>query len=154
MSRSLGSLAGHQVSMLPHPNSKEAPMFSLLQMENTIYQFRTLPFCLTTVPKTFTRIAKSISLHCQKMAITPFQDLDNGLQLAELHMQAGIDGQRVASLLQKLGCLLSQDKCQLKPTKAFTHLRSYIQHQGYGHLITQGQGTGHASLSCQGSFIT
>ena len=33
-----------------------------------------------------------------------------------------IDGQRVASLLQSFGFILSHDKCQFEPMQLFTHL--------------------------------
>ena len=50
---SLGSLTGHQVSILPHPNSKEALLFSLFQVEKCHIPVVDLLFGLSTAPKIF-----------------------------------------------------------------------------------------------------
>ena len=48
--------------------------------------------------------------------------LDNTLVLATSYTEAKEDGQRVVQLLQRLGSVLSLEKCQLQPTQEFTYL--------------------------------
>ena len=96
--------------------------FLHFKWKNIIYQFRTLPFGLPTAPRSFTRVMRPISLHCQKMRIIQFLYLDNVVILAESFSQARVDGERVTSLLQRLGFILSHNRCQAEPTEVFTHL--------------------------------
>ena len=56
------------------------------------------------------------------MVITIFLYLDGALVLAHSYTQAKEDGQKVVQLLQKLGFVLSLEKCQLEPNQEFTHL--------------------------------
>ena len=118
----LGSLPGHQVSILPNPNSKKVPLFSLLQVEKHHIPVQDPALWLTNSPKTFSRVTKPISLHCQKQSVTLFLYLDIAVILVESYMQARLDWQGVASLLHRLGFALSHNKCQLEPTHVFTYL--------------------------------
>ena len=56
------------------------------------------------------------------MGITVFLCLDDALILGNSYTQVKEDGQRVVQLLQRLGFVLSLEKCQLEPTQEFTHL--------------------------------
>ena len=56
------------------------------------------------------------------MGIALFLYPDDALILIESCVQARINVQRVASLLQRLGFILIHDKCQFESTKLFTHL--------------------------------
>ena len=56
------------------------------------------------------------------MDITLFLYLNDALILIESCMQARIDGQRVSSLLQRLGFVLSLEKYQFRPTQVFTQV--------------------------------
>ena len=68
------------------------------------------------------RVTKPILHLCQKIGIAIFLYLDDTLLLANSFTQAKKDGQMVVQLLQKLGFVLSLEKCQLEPTQEFTHL--------------------------------
>ena len=63
------------------------------------------------------------------MGITIFLYLDNALVLASSYTQAKEGRQKVVQLLQKLGFVLSLEKCQLEPTQEFTHLGLVINTQ-------------------------
>ena len=65
---------------------------------------------------------KPMLLHCQKIDITLLLYQDDAFILEESCMQARIDGQGVASILQRIGFILSHDECQLDPAQLFTHL--------------------------------
>ena len=47
--------------------------------------------------------------------------LDDALVLANSYTKTKEDGQRATQLIQKLGFVLSPEKCQLEPTQEFTH---------------------------------
>ena len=90
--------------------------------EGKVYQFKTLPIGLATAVKTFTRVMKPILHLCWKMGKTVCLHLDDALVLVTSYTQAKADGQRVGQLLQRLGFVLSLEKCQSEPTQEFTHL--------------------------------
>ena len=117
-SRSVGSLTQHQVSILPHSNSKETSLLPLLQVERQSLQIQDFAFSLCTAPNTFRRVTKPILLLCWKMAKTIFLYLHDALILANSYTVSKQDGQRVVQLLQRL----SLEKCQLESTQEFTHL--------------------------------
>ena len=98
------------------PITKRHHCFLCFQWKGKVYQFKTLPFGLSTTPMPFTKVRKPILYLCQKMGITIFLYLDDALLLANSYTQAKEDGQRVVQLLQKLGFVLSLEKCQVELT--------------------------------------
>ena len=96
--------------------------FLCFRWRDMIYHFQSLTFGPLTVPKTLTRVMKSIHLWCQKMGTALFLYLDDALILADSYSQLKKDQWRVAQLLQRLESVLSLEKCQLEPTQKFTHL--------------------------------
>ena len=96
--------------------------FLCFRWRDKVYQIRTLPFGLCTAPNTFMRVMKPILLLCWKMVITVFLYLDDALVLANSYTKAKEDGQRLVQFLQRLGFVLSLEKCQLEPTQEFTLL--------------------------------
>ena len=122
---SLGNLAGHKVSILPHPKTRRHHCFLQGRWKNTTYSFRTLPFGLSTATKTFTRIKRPISLHYKNMGITLFLYLDDDLILVESCMQAKIDGMMIVSHLQKLGFILDLNRMQVWTCTGVHSSRSY-----------------------------
>ena len=148
---SLGSHTGHQVTILPHPNSRKIPMFSPIQAEKYYIPVQDLSFQLMNSSRDFYKNYKS--------PLTPLlKEGNNSVSVSGCCSYSGrtmhqdrTDGWRVASSFQKLAFILNQDKCQFDTSVHSP--RSYIQHQGDDHLITQGWGTGNKSWSYKGSFI-
>ena len=56
------------------------------------------------------------------MGIKVFLYLDDALVLANSYTLAKKDGQSVVQLLERLGFMLSLEKCQLEPTQEYTYL--------------------------------
>ena len=104
------------------PIARRHQCFLHFHQKGKVYQFKTLPFGVSTAPKNFTRIMKPILHLCQKMGITIFLYLDDVLVLATSHTQAKEEWQRVMQLLQKLEFVLRLVKGQLEPTPEFTYL--------------------------------
>ena len=107
------------------PIARRHCSFLHFKWKNTIYQFRTLPFSLSTVLKTFTGVMRPISPHCQKMGITLFLFLNKALILADSYEQARINGQRVASLLHKVVFVLAMTSANWKQHKCSLTWGSY-----------------------------
>ena len=122
LSGSLGSLARNQVSKLPHTLAGRHCCFLHLKWNNFIIQFRALPFGLSTVPKTFTRVMRTISLQWWRMWINLFLYTNNAFILGNSLEQTRIDWQRLASLLHRFGFELSHCKCLFKPLQVFLHI--------------------------------
>ena len=98
------------------PTARSHHCFLCFKWKGKVYQFKILPFGLSTVPKTFTRVTKPILHLSQKMGITIFlYYLDDALLLATSYTQAKGEWHRVVQLLQRLGFVLSLEKCQLEP---------------------------------------
>ena len=104
--RAVGSLTQHQVSVLSNSKWKKHQYLLWFRWTGKIYQFKTKPFSLPIVPKTFTKIMKPILLHCWKGGIMLFLYLDVTLILAIYYSKVK-DRQKVAQLLQRLGFILN-----------------------------------------------
>ena len=104
------------------PMHRRHRCFLHFRYKGKVYQFKTLPFGLSTAPKMFTGWAQPILLYCRKLGITLFLYLDNALVLGNTYDQAKTNGRIIAKLLWDLGFVLSLEKCNFEPTQVFTHL--------------------------------
>ena len=105
--RAMDSLSGHQVSILPHSNSEEAALFSLLQLESQGLPFQEFFLWPSTAPKTILRVKNPIPPQYWRIYITKFLYIDDALVLANSYTQAKEGWQRVMQLPQRLGLILS-----------------------------------------------
>ena len=94
------------------PIARRHHCFLCFRLTGKIYQFKTLPFGLSSAPKTFMRVLKSILLQYRKMAITVFLYLGNALVLAIPTLKPRKIG-RVWCSYYRLGFVLSLKMCQL-----------------------------------------
>ena len=83
---------------------------------------------------------------------TIFLYLDDALVLANSYTQAKEDGQRVVQLLQKLGFVLSLEKCQLESNQEFT-LGSGVWQTEYNLVTSPGQGPGNKGPGSQSILL-
>ena len=120
--RAMGRPDGYQIGVLPHSNASQAQVFPAFLIQGEGLQFKTLPFGLSTAPKTFTRCTRPILLYCRKLGIMLFLYPDDTLVLGNTYDQAKTNGRIVAKLLLDLGFILSLEKCNFEPTQVFTHL--------------------------------
>ena len=65
------------------PMARRHCCFLCFRWRGKVYQFRTLPFGLSTALKTILMVMKPILLHCQKMGITVFVHMDDALVLTK-----------------------------------------------------------------------
>jgi hypothetical protein len=87
-----------------------------------IFQFRVLPFGLSTAPRTFTLITRPIIANCRRQGIRLALYLDDGLVLAASKSKAEEAGAKVMDQLQKLGFVINWKKSSLKPVQKWQFL--------------------------------
>ena len=116
VARTVDSLTEHQVSLLPHSNSKEKLLLLSLQMERQNLPIQDPAFLSVHSPKIFRGIVKPILLHCWMWDITLSLYLDVTLILADSHPKERKDRQRVTVLLQKLVFIHNLKKGKFRPT--------------------------------------
>ena len=86
------------------------------------------------------------------MSITLFLYLDDVLILAIFYSQVMKDGQRVAQLQERLGFVLSLEKCWLEPTQKFMLLGTGFHHTGHYLTTAQRQGASDKSQVAKMAF--
>ena len=96
--------------------------FLHFRYKGKVYQFKTLPFGLSTALKTFTRCTRPILLYYRKLGIMLFLYLDDALVLGNTYDQAKTNGRIIAKLLLDLSFILSLEKCNFEPMQVFMHL--------------------------------
>ena len=121
--------------------------FLRFRYKGKVYQFKTLPFGLSTAQKTFTRCTWPILLYCCKLGITLFLYPDDALVLGDTYDQAKTNGRIVAKLLLDLGFVLSLEKCNFEPTQVFTHLGVTWNTKTMMLFATSGEGSSDSETS-------
>ena len=83
------------------------------------YQFKALPFGLSTAPMEFTVVAKEIKLMAIQKGIRIHQYLDDWLVRATSHQTCLQHTQTLVALYQELGWLVNREKSELDPKQVF-----------------------------------
>ena len=83
------------------------------------YQFKALPFGLSTAPMEFTVIAKEVKLMAFRKGIRIHQYLDDWLVRAKSHQVCLQHTQYLVRLCQDLGWLVNLEKSELEPKQVF-----------------------------------
>jgi len=99
-----------------HKNSRK---FLRLEFMGKIYQFRALPFGVSTAPWIFTRLVKVVKEYLQKKGMILFQFLDDWLGDAESRVLAVQRAQYLVHLVEHLGFLINYPKSDLVPKQRF-----------------------------------
>lgn len=86
-------------------------------INGTTYRFRTLPFGLSTAPRTFTRVVKVIAEHLRKKGIFVFVYLDDWLLTAPTADLLREQTSFVTQLVQSLGFIVNDKKSALTPSQ-------------------------------------
>ena len=94
--------------------------------ENQAYQFRALPFGLSTAPRTFTRLTRVLEGFLRRTGIHIFMYLDDWLILAPSRALSSSDTLRVLEITQELGWLVNPLKSSLTPSQRVTFLGAEI----------------------------
>ena len=83
------------------------------------YQFKALPFGLSTAPMEFTVVAKEAKFQALQKGIRIHQYLDNWLIRARSHQICLQHTRTLTSLCQELGWLVNTEKSELEPKQVF-----------------------------------
>ena len=83
------------------------------------YQFKALPFSLSTAPMEFTVLAKEVKLMAIHKGIRIHQYLDNWLVRASSHPICLQHTQTLVKMCQDLGWLVNTEKSELEPKQVF-----------------------------------
>ena len=100
-----------------HPLSRKYLRFC---HRSQVFQFTSLPFGLATAPQVFTMIVKEVKLMALSRGLRLHQYLDDWLIRSQSQEEAQVNTQAVVDLTHSLGCIINQEKSELKPTQVFS----------------------------------
>ena len=101
------------------PIQEQSRKYLRFHVQGQTYQFRALPFRLSTAPLEFTVIAKELKLMAIHKGIRIHQYLDDWLVRATSHQACLQHTQSLVKICQKLGWLVNLDKSELVPKQIF-----------------------------------
>jgi len=99
-----------------HQSSKK---YLRIEFLGQIYQFKALPFGLSTAPWLFTKIVRVVKDIVQSQGQSLFQYLDDWLGQAPTRSQAALRAQQLVQLCRELGFVINFQKSELEPTQQF-----------------------------------
>ena len=101
------------------PIQEQSRKYLRFHVQGQTYQFKALPFGLSTAPLEFTVIAKELKLMAIHRGIRIHQYLDDWLVRATSHQACLQHTQSLVKICQKLGWLVNLDKSELVPKQIF-----------------------------------
>ena len=101
------------------PINSQSRKYMRFQVQDKIYQFKALPFGLSTAPMEFTVVAKEVKFLAMKQGIRIHQYLDDWLVRARSHQTCLQHTQTLVALCRELGWLVNEEKSELEPTQVF-----------------------------------
>ena len=101
------------------PINSQSRKYMRFQVQNKSYQFKALPFGLSTAPMEFTVVAKEVKFLAMKRGIRIHQYLDEWLVRARSHLTCLQHTQTLVALCLELGWLVNKEKSELEPTQVF-----------------------------------
>ena len=102
-----------------HPRSRKYLRFTL---GGRVYQFKALPFGLSTSPYVFTHLMKVIATFLRRRAISLHPYLDDWLSRNQNRRRLLEHGQFILSLITSLGLIINYEKSDLVPAQVFTFI--------------------------------
>ena len=101
------------------PIQEQSRKYLRFHVDGRTYQFKALPFGLSTAPLEFTVVAKKVKLMAKHKGIRIHQYLDDWLVRARSHQACLQHTQNLVKICQKLGSLVNADKSELDPKQIF-----------------------------------
>ena len=101
------------------PIHSQSRKYMRFHLQGRSYQFKVLPFGLSTAPMEFTVVAKEVKLVAFQKGIRIHQYLDDWLVRASTHHTCLQHTQTLVTLCQELGWLVNKDKSELVPKQVF-----------------------------------
>ena len=102
-----------------HPEHQHFLAFSV---EGETFQFRALPFGLSTAPRVFTRVTRVVAAFLRRQGIQIFMYLDDWLIVAHDYDTAKRHTDVVVQTASRLGWLVNREKSELEPSQHPTFL--------------------------------
>ena len=97
------------------PIHNQSRKYMRFHLQGRSYQFKALPFGVSTAPMEFTVVAKEVKLMALQKGITIHQYLDDWLVRASTHDTCLQHTQTLVTLCQELGWLVNKEKSELVP---------------------------------------
>ena len=116
--RGVGHIHRHQGCILPYTNL-QSRKYMRFHIQGQSYQFKSLPFGLSTAPMEFTVVAKEVKLMASQRGIRIHQYLDNWLVRATSHQTCLQHTQTLVALCRELCWLVNKEKSELEPKQVF-----------------------------------
>ena len=101
------------------PIQEQSRKYLRFHVQGQTYQFKALPFGLSTAPLEFTVVAKEVKLMAIHKGIRIHQYLDDWLVRARSYQACLQHTQILVKICQKLGWLVNLDKSELEPKQIF-----------------------------------
>ena len=101
------------------PIQEQSRKYLRFHVQGQTYQFKALPFGLSTAPMEFTVVAKEVKLMATKEGIRIHQYLDDWLVRASSHRICLQHTQALVELCKRLGWLVNMEKSELEPKQIF-----------------------------------
>ena len=101
------------------PIQEQSKKYLRFHVQGQTYQFKALPFGLSTAPLEFTVVAKEVKLMATFEGIRIHQYLDDWLVRARSHQVCLRHTQHLVKICQELGWLVNLDKSELEPKQIF-----------------------------------
>ena len=101
------------------PIQEQSRKYLRFYVQGQTYQFKALPFGLSTAPLEFTVVAKEVKLMAIHKGIRIHQSLDDWLVRATSHQVCLQHTQDLVKMCQKLGWLVNLEKSELEPKQIF-----------------------------------
>ena len=90
------------------------------------YQYRALPFGLSTAPRLFTKVVQVIAGHLRQESIHCHQYLDDWLLKNKSRSLLLAQAQKAIDVTVKLGFLINKEKSNLRPSQSFVYLGAHF----------------------------
>ena len=101
------------------PIQEQSREYLRFHVQGQTYQFKALPFGLSTAPLEFTVVAKEVKLMAIHKGIRIHQYLDDWLVRARSHQACLQHTQDLVNICQSLGWLVNLEKSKLEPKQVF-----------------------------------
>ena len=111
------------------PIQEQSRKYLRFHVQGQTYQFKSLPFGLSTAPLEFTVIAKEVKLMASHKGIRIHQYLDDWLVRATSHQACLQHTQSLVKICQKLGWLVNLEKSELVPKQVFDFVGYQFDHR-------------------------
>ena len=101
------------------PIQEQSRKYLRFHVQGRTYQFKALPFGLSTAPLEFTVVAKEVKLMATQRGIRIHQYLDDWLVRARSHQVCLQHTLELVQICQRLGWLVNMEKSELEPKQVF-----------------------------------